>query len=62
VPHAWRIKRRFRIYGHKVFKTEINSVTDNPNISIVTKSFQEGIFTDSLALALDFMSIALAEL
>jgi histidine ammonia-lyase len=29
-------------YGQKVFKTEINSVTDNPNIFIiVTKLFQE---------------------
>jgi histidine ammonia-lyase len=28
----------------------------------VTKSFQEEIFTDNLALALDFVAIALAEL
>ncbi|WP_205503250.1 histidine ammonia-lyase [Rufibacter psychrotolerans] len=50
-------------YAEKVFTTEINSVTDNPNIFP-----EEGLILSGgnfhgqpLALALDFLSIALAE-
>ena len=51
-------------YVKKVFKTEINSVTDNPNIFIESDQIISGgnFHGQPLALALDFMSIALAEL
>ncbi len=51
-------------YAKKVFKTEINSVTDNPNIFIETDQIISGgnFHGQPLALALDFLGIALAEL
>ncbi|OCB70217.1 histidine ammonia-lyase [Flavobacterium crassostreae] len=51
-------------YVEKVFKTEINSVTDNPNIFRDSDAIISGgnFHGQPLALALDFMSIALAEL
>ncbi|MEZ7499543.1 histidine ammonia-lyase [Flavobacterium sp. Arc3] len=51
-------------YVKKVFKTEINSVTDNPNIFIESDQIISGgnFHGQPLALALDFMAIALAEL
>ncbi|NUY80002.1 histidine ammonia-lyase [Flavobacterium sp. MAH-1] len=51
-------------YVHKVFKTEINSVTDNPNIFIDADQIISGgnFHGQPLALALDFLAIALAEL
>lgn len=51
-------------YGQKVFKTEINSVTDNPNIFIDCDEIISGgnFHGQPLALALDFVAIALAEL
>jgi histidine ammonia-lyase len=51
-------------YVKKVFKTEINSVTDNPNIFIESGQIISGgnFHGQPLALALDFMAIALAEL
>jgi histidine ammonia-lyase len=51
-------------YVRKVFKTEINSVTDNPNIFIESDQILSGgnFHGQPLALALDFMAIALAEL
>jgi histidine ammonia-lyase len=51
-------------YVKKVFKTEINSVTDNPNIFIESDKIISGgnFHGQPLALALDFMAIALAEL
>lgn len=51
-------------YVKKVFKTEINSVTDNPNIFIESDEIISGgnFHGQPLALALDFMAIALAEL
>ena len=51
-------------YVRKVFKTEINSVTDNPNIFIESDQIISGgnFHGQPLALALDFMAIALAEL
>ena len=51
-------------YAKKVFKTEINSVTDNPNIFIESDQIISGgnFHGQPLALAIDFMAIALAEL
>ena len=51
-------------YVKKVFKTEINSVTDNPNIFIESDQIISGgnFHGQPLAIALDFMAIALAEL
>ncbi|OAB78988.1 histidine ammonia-lyase [Cochleicola gelatinilyticus] len=48
----------------KTFKTEINSVTDNPNIFIAEDEIISGgnFHGQPLALALDYMSIAMAEL
>ena len=51
-------------YVEKVFKTEINSVTDNPNIFVDEDIIVSGgnFHGQPLALALDFLGIALAEL
>ena len=51
-------------YALKVFKTEINSVTDNPNIFVADDLLLSGgnFHGQPLALALDFLGIALAEL
>ena len=51
-------------YVKKVFITEINSVTDNPNIFIESDQIISGgnFHGQPLALALDFMAIALSEL
>ena len=51
-------------YVKKVFKTEINSVTDNPNIFVGEDQIISGgnFHGQPLALALDFLAIALAEL
>ena len=51
-------------YVKKVFKTEMNSVTDNPNIFEESDQIISGgnFHGQPLALALDFMAIALAEL
>lgn len=51
-------------FVRKTFKTEINSVTDNPNIFIEADKIISGgnFHGQTLALALDYMAIALAEL
>lgn len=51
-------------YCKKIFLTEINSVTDNPNIFIETDEIISGgnFHGQPLALAFDFLSIAMAEL
>ncbi len=51
-------------YVNKVFETEINSVTDNPNIFIEEDVIISGgnFHGQPLALALDFLAIALSEL
>jgi histidine ammonia-lyase len=51
-------------FVHKSFKTEINSVTDNPNIFVdADKIISGGNFHGQpLALALDYLAIAMAEL
>ena len=51
-------------FVHKTFKTEINSVTDNPNIFVKEDVIISGgnFHGQPLALALDYLAIALAEL
>jgi len=51
-------------YVKKVFKTEINSVTDNPNIFIESDIIVSGgnFHGQPLAITLDFLAIALSEL
>jgi histidine ammonia-lyase len=51
-------------YVKKVFKTEINSVTDNPNIFVGEDLIISGgnFHGQPLALSLDFLAIALSEL
>ena len=51
-------------YVKKIFTTEINSVTDNPNIFIDEDEIVSGgnFHGQPLAMALDFIAIALAEL
>ncbi|HET8854770.1 MAG TPA: aromatic amino acid ammonia-lyase, partial [Salinimicrobium sp.] len=51
-------------FVRKTFKTEINSVTDNPNIFVETDTvISAGNFHGQpLALALDYLAIAMAEL
>jgi histidine ammonia-lyase len=51
-------------FVHKTFKTEINSVTDNPNIFVGEDEIISGgnFHGQPLALALDYLKIAMAEL
>lgn len=51
-------------FVHKTFKTEINSVTDNPNIFVNEDMIISGgnFHGQPLALALDYLAIAMAEL
>ena len=51
-------------FVHKTFKTEINSVTDNPNIFVGEDEIISGgnFHGQPLALALDYLKIAIAEL
>ena len=51
-------------FVHKTFKTEINSVTDNPNIFVAEDEIISGgnFHGQPLALALDYLKIAMAEL
>lgn len=51
-------------FVHKTFKTEINSVTDNPNVFIGEDEIISGgnFHGQPLALALDYLKIAMAEL
>ena len=51
-------------FVHKTFKTEINSVTDNPNIFMEADKIISGgnFHGQPLALGLDYLGIAMAEL
>ncbi len=51
-------------YVKRVFKTEVNSVTDNPNVFIDSDKIISGgnFHGQPLAIALDFLCIAMAEL
>lgn len=64
IPQVHGASKDAMEYVKKVFKTEINSVTDNPNIFIESDQIISGgnFHGQPLALALDFMAIALAEL
>lgn len=51
-------------FVHKTFKTEMNSVTDNPNVFVKEDVIISGgnFHGQPLALALDYLAIAMAEL
>ena len=64
VPQVHGASKDALEYGQKVFKTEVNSVTDNPNIFVDSDEIISGgnFHGQPLALALDFIGIALSEL
>lgn len=64
VPQVHGATKDTILFAHKTFKTEINSVTDNPNIFIEDDTIISGgnFHGQPLALALDYLCIALAEL
>ncbi|MDX1462788.1 MAG: aromatic amino acid ammonia-lyase, partial [Marinirhabdus sp.] len=64
IPQVHGASKDTILFAHKTFKTEINSVTDNPNIFIEADTIISGgnFHGQPLALALDFLGIALAEL
>lgn len=63
IPQVHGASRDALAYAEGVFETEINSVTDNPNIFFEENLILSGgnFHGQPLALALDFMAIALAE-
>tara|TARA_R100000935_G_scaffold8302_1_gene17297 strand:+ start:9014 stop:10525 length:1512 start_codon:yes stop_codon:yes gene_type:complete len=64
IPQVHGATKDTILFAHKTFKTEINSVTDNPNIFIEADTIISGgnFHGQPLALALDYLGIALAEL
>jgi histidine ammonia-lyase len=64
IPQVHGASKDTIIFAHKTFKTEINSVTDNPNIFVAEDKIISGgnFHGQPLALALDFLAIALSEL
>ncbi|MGB8706046.1 MAG: histidine ammonia-lyase [Gillisia sp.] len=64
IPQVHGATKDTLAFVHKTFKTEINSVTDNPNIfREADKIISGGNFHGQpLALALDYLAIAMAEL
>ena len=64
IPQVHGASKDTILFAHKTFKTEINSVTDNPNIFIDADTIISGgnFHGQPLALALDYLGIALAEL
>jgi len=64
IPQVHGATKDTILFAHKTFKTEINSVTDNPNIFIDADTIISGgnFHGQPLALALDYLGIALAEL
>lgn len=64
VPQVHGASKDVFDYATKIFITEINAVTDNPNIFIENDLIISGgnFHGQPLALALDFLSIAVAEL
>jgi histidine ammonia-lyase len=64
IPQVHGASKDTIVFAHKTFKTEINSVTDNPNIFVAEDKIISGgnFHGQPLALAFDFLSIALAEL
>jgi histidine ammonia-lyase len=64
VPQVHGATKDTIVFVTKTFKTEINSVTDNPNIFIEEDKIISGgnFHGQPLALSLDFLGIAIAEL
>ena len=64
IPQVHGATKDTIVFAHKTFKTEINSVTDNPNIFVQDDKIISGgnFHGQPLALALDFLTISLAEL
>lgn len=64
VPQVHGATKDTLYFVHKTFKTEINSVTDNPNIFVEEDVIISGgnFHGQPLALALDYLAIAMAEL
>lgn len=64
IPQVHGASKDTILFASKTFKTEINSVTDNPNIFIDADLIISGgnFHGQPLALALDYLGIALAEL
>ncbi len=64
IPQVHGASKDTIVFAHKTFKTEINSVTDNPNIFVAEDKIISGgnFHGQPLALALDYLCIALSEL
>ncbi len=64
IPQVHGATKDTLYFIHKTFKTEINSVTDNPNIFVNEDVIISGgnFHGQPLALALDYLAIAMAEL
>lgn len=64
IPQVHGASKDTIVFAHKTFKTEINSVTDNPNIFVAEDKIISGgnFHGQPLALALDYLAIALSEL
>ncbi len=64
IPQVHGATKDTIVFVTKTFKTEINSVTDNPNIFIEEDKIISGgnFHGQPLALALDYLGIAMAEL
>ncbi|MCH2489116.1 MAG: histidine ammonia-lyase [Flavobacteriales bacterium] len=64
IPQVHGATKDTILFTTKTFKTEINSVTDNPNIFVKEDQIISGgnFHGQPLALALDFLGIAMAEL
>ncbi len=64
IPQVHGASKDTIVFTTKTFKTEINSVTDNPNIFIEEDQIISGgnFHGQPLALALDYLGIAMAEL
>ena len=64
IPQVHGASKDTIVFAHKTFKTEVNSVTDNPNIFVEEGKIISGgnFHGQPLALALDYLSIALSEL
>ena len=64
IPQVHRASKDTLNFVTKTFETEINSVTDNPNIFVDSDTIISGgnFHGQPLALGLDFLAIALSEL
>ncbi len=64
IPQVHGATKDTILFAHKTFKTEINSVTDNPNIFIKEDLIISGgnFHGQTLALSFDYLAIAMAEL